>query len=83
MLLISIGDDTYEPAAAPMGERNIPIVFQGERKRLFHDLRKNVRVFIDNDVVAADTPEELIETYRKVFEIARAKRMKYNIDAKS
>ena len=82
LLAISIGDDTYEPAAAPMGERNIPIVFQGERNRLFHDLRKNVRVFIDNDVVAADTPEELIETYRKVFEIARAKRMKYNIDAK-
>ena len=82
LLAISIGDDTYEPAAAPMGERNIPIVFQGERNRLFHDLRKNVRVFIDNDVVAADTPEELIETYRKVFEIARTKRMKYNIDAK-
>ena len=56
LLAISVGDDILLPAAAPMGERNIPIVFQGERQRMFHDLRKNMRVFIDNDIIAADTP---------------------------
>ena len=65
-----------------MGERNVPIVFQGERARMFHHLRGNMRVFIDNDIVAADSPRELIDTYKKVFEIARERRMKYNIDAK-
>ena len=79
LLAISIGDDVYQPASAPMGERNVPIVFQGERARMFHHLRNNMRVFIDNDIVAADSPRELIDTYRKVFEIAREKRMKYNM----
>ena len=47
-----------------------------------HHLRNNMCVFIDNDIVAADSPRELIDTYRKVFEIVAEKRMKYNIHAK-
>lgn len=80
LLAISDGRNTFLPTACPMGERNVPIVFSGERLRIFYHLRKNVKIYVDNDFIGADTPKQLVDVYKQVFETARKYNMKYNLN---
>ena len=68
----------FECNCLPMGTSISIQAFQNEMDKLFGHLNENVRIYVDNIIIATDSLPEMYEVLKKVFEIIKRNNLTLN-----